>query len=472
MGESTQEPTPPPRPPWLEHVHRIKGWVVAVAGVGAVLSGLVGYYTTYRTVASGTPAPRQAARPTAGPLSILVLPFANQTGDAQKAYVADALTATVTTDLSRLSEAYVVPTATALAFRDRSLTVQQVGAEAGVRFVLQGNVLSAGQKVRLAAQLSDTHSGALVWSDTVDGDVTDLFALQDRITTGIGNSVRREMLVRAARESEMRKSSPAVADLTLRARALMLKPRSVENYAAIEALLRQALALEPDNLSIMASLAATLATAADNFGRAMGDGPREAKFAEARQMAVKGIASDPERGANHAVLAMYSRAHQDHAGALRAGQRNLALSPKSPQAHNLLAAILNDTREDPRAALDLCNEGIALDPLHASEWLFANQGWAYLQLGDYEQAISAFNRSLEQNPAIANTRIALVLAHSLKGDDAKARALAADVLRDVPALTSERLLRSRFMTVGTPQPSKDDFDSKLLAAWRRAGLPG
>ena len=99
----------------FERVKHLKGPIVAVAAVGAVLSGLAGYWTTYRTVTGAPIATPVVAKTRAGALSIMVLPFANQTGDAQKTYVADALTTTVTADLSRLTDAYVVPTATAMA---------------------------------------------------------------------------------------------------------------------------------------------------------------------------------------------------------------------------------------------------------------------------------------------------------------------------------------------------------------------
>ena len=441
-------------------------WAALIVGAAVAIFGIKGVYEQQRT--ERVPPRQAAARPTAGPLSILVLPFANQTGDVQKAYVADALTATVTTDLARLTDAYVIPTTTALTFRDRNLTVQQVGAEAGVRFVLQGSVLSTGQSVRLTAQLADTLSGAVVWNDTVDGDVTDLFALQDKVTTGIGKRIQREMVVRAARDSETRKSTPAAADLVLRARALSLKPRSMENFAQIEALLRQALTLEPDDQALMAGLAGTLATSANNFGGAMGKELSEKKYADARELALKGIAVDPDRSANHATLSMYAFAHDDYLSAVQSAERNLALNAKSPQAHNLLASILV-TGDDPRQALEICNKAVALDPLHVSELIWVNQGRAYMRLGEYDKAIEALNKSLVRNPSLVFTRTNLVLAHALKGDDVQARALAADLLRDNPGV-KVAALRGR-MGRTTPQSYKDFVETQLVPAWLKAGLP-
>ncbi len=122
---------------WLGKFKHVKGVIVAIAGGGAVLSGLVGYWTTYQKVKEIAPASAvAAAQASRSALSILVLPIANQTGDAQKAYIADALTTSITSDLSRIRDAFIIPTATALTYKDKALSVQQVGKDAGVRFVL------------------------------------------------------------------------------------------------------------------------------------------------------------------------------------------------------------------------------------------------------------------------------------------------------------------------------------------------
>ncbi len=243
------------KPDWTDRLGKIinrltRFWGVlgAMAGVGAVLSGMLGYWTIYHTVISGptatsAPGPRMAAPA----LSIVVLPFANQTGDPQKGYIADALTTSISADLSRIREAFVIPAATAFIYRDKPVSVQEVGRDVGVRFVLNGSVLSSGEQVRINAQLSDAQSGAQLWSETFDGALGNLFALQDQVTNRIGNSIGREMVIVAARESETRKSSPKATDLMLRAAALRLKPQSLKNWQQIEELYRQVLALEPNN---------------------------------------------------------------------------------------------------------------------------------------------------------------------------------------------------------------------------------
>jgi len=247
---------------------RFRGPIVAIAAFGAVLSGLLGYWRAYETVQTVV-VPKSApavVTADAGPLSIVVLPFTNLTGDPNQAYVADGLTASLTSDLSRIRDAFIVDAKTAFAYKDKPLTAQQVGKDLGVHFVLQGSVQRNGTKIRINAHLADANSNALLWSDTFESDQSDLFALQDQVTARIANSIGREIVIVAARESENRKTSPKAADLMLRARALDLKPRSLKNLQQMEDLYRQALALEPNNVSAMVGLAYCLVIQSNNYG--------------------------------------------------------------------------------------------------------------------------------------------------------------------------------------------------------------
>jgi adenylate cyclase len=175
---------------FLGQLKRFRGPIAAIAGIGAIFSGLVGYWTGYENIHKAvvpTSAPA-AVTADAGPLSIVVLPFTNLTGDPNQAYVADGLTASVTADLSRIRDAFIVDAVTAFAYKDKALTAQQVGKDLGVHFVLQGSVQRSGTKIRINAHLADATSNALLWSDTFEGDQSDLFALQDQVTARIATA--------------------------------------------------------------------------------------------------------------------------------------------------------------------------------------------------------------------------------------------------------------------------------------------
>ena len=189
-----------------------KGYKTALVTISAIaIIALGAYYVLQIKSPSTTTAASANGTSTAftiNPLSIMVMPFANQTGDKEKAYIADALTSSITGDLTRIRDAFIVPAATAFSLQGKTLTIPQLGKEAAVRFVLTGNVTGNTEKIRISAVLSDSQTGAQLWTETFDGSATDLFALQDQVTTRIGNSIGSQMVIVAARESEKRASKP------------------------------------------------------------------------------------------------------------------------------------------------------------------------------------------------------------------------------------------------------------------------
>src|SRR5215472_6052561 len=136
-------------------VRRIAGILAGVAGVGAVLGGLAGYWTTYRTLRSEFHAPAEPDVPD-GRLSIIVLPFANLSGDASQDYFADGVTDSLTTDLSQaLPGSFVVARDTAFTYKRQAVDVRQIRRELDVRYVLEGSVLPDREQVRVNARLVD-----------------------------------------------------------------------------------------------------------------------------------------------------------------------------------------------------------------------------------------------------------------------------------------------------------------------------
>lgn len=235
------------------------------------------------------PSLQTTALPTdAGPLSIVVLPLANLTGSPEQSYVADGISASITADLSRIRDVFVVSSSTAMAYRDKALTVQQVGRELGVRFVLQGNVQRREASIRVNVQLADAGNNSQLWSETFDGDATDLFALQDEVTTRIGNSLGRELVIRAARESERQRTTPTVANLLLKARALNLQPQSFAILEQMEGHCRAALRQDPSNVESTAILAASLAQQVVNFPKEFDPSLRQTKTDESHALAING----------------------------------------------------------------------------------------------------------------------------------------------------------------------------------------
>ena len=450
----------------LRKLDRLKGVAVAIAGLGAVLSGLVGYWTTYQAArvavapisANATPAP-------AGALSILVLPLTNQTGDPQKDYLTEALTNSITSDLLRIRDGFVVPASSAAAYRNQSVTVQQVGKAAGVRFVLQGSVLSGGDTIRVSLQLADAQSGVQLWSDSTEGAVDNLFALQDQVTTRFGNSIGREMVIAAARDSEARKDRPSVPDLMLRARALGLKPQSQQINQQLEDLYRQVLALEPDNARAMVGLATAIGSHLGNFGSAMAVELREQLYLQGRDLVLKAKELDPDNPGVYAVLLMYTPS--DDLVAYRAAAENwLSHDTKNPNAYVAFALSFLLAAE-PARAIELLNRAINLDARHPGAFILMNMGRAHFMQGNNAAAIGWYQKALQANPLYAHAHAYLAMAFALDGQDDKARAAVEELHRVDPEY--------KFFAITTLSPSsppafKEYWDKMLLPAARKAGL--
>lgn len=226
---------------------------------GAVLCGLAGYLNTWRAIRSPAAATASAASqpfPTATPLSMLLRPLANLTGDAGNAYLADGLTTAITGDLARIQDAMAVPAVIASALQREPLDVQQPGRRAQVRFVMQGSVALDGERTRVTVQLSDARTGFQLWSRAFESTRIDPSSMLDEITARIRASVAPPVVLAAARTRAIR---PQAVDLLLRLRALELRRQTAAGLRQRESLARELLDLAPDRLAARAALANSLA---------------------------------------------------------------------------------------------------------------------------------------------------------------------------------------------------------------------
>ncbi len=461
----SSEPGPadvPRRRTWPDRLRALRGPVAAVAGAGAILSGLVGYWTTWRTVRQ-VAAPAAAAAPMPSALSIMVLPFKLLGADASQAYVADGLTSGITQDLGRIRDAFVLPATTAYAYRDKSLTLPALAQDAGVRFVLTGEVQQQGQSLRVRAQLSDGTSGRQLWSERFEGDLTNLFQLQDQITARIANSAERQMLVVAAAESQRRRSTPEAVDLALRARALGLRPVSLASSLELEEAARKWLAADPQSPVAVTQLGAVLSVRSINFRSELSEAQASALRLEAAALADRAMALD----ANDALaLTLKARALRvtDPEAALRLLERAIDRDPKLRMAYNDLGLLLSF--QDPASALQILQQGLALDPKNPGVFE-VNIGTSLLFLGRWEEALAWGDRCAATNPQWAYCPELIAVASAMLGRSDRARAAAADVLRLSPGyrLTLEWASAQR-----AAPPVRERIES-FIPALRALGLP-
>ena len=146
--------------------------------------------------------PRTNMRTPVRELSVAVIPFVNISGDAEQEYFADGITEDLITDLSKVSELFVVGRNSVFAYKDKATNLIQIAHELGVRYLLEGSVRKAGQKVRITAQFIDGNTGGHIWAERYDRDLTDIFALQDEITKTIVEQLQLTLGANETREIE------------------------------------------------------------------------------------------------------------------------------------------------------------------------------------------------------------------------------------------------------------------------------
>lgn len=405
------------------------------------------------------------------PLSLVVLPFANLTGRPDQEYIAHGLTSTVTSDLTRLRDAYIVDAATAFSYKGKSLTAGQLNRELGVRFVLYGNVQSSGEKIRIQLQLSDAVTGAQLWSEIFEGSLSDLFALQDSITGRVGNTLAREMIVAAARTSQRQTSGSQAADLVLRARALEVQFRALPTHETVQqvaVVYRQVLELEPDHVSAMVGLSSSLVSEAIEYSYRLDEATRRRRFKEAYDLAMRVRALDPANPHVYRVIAMYASSQGDFPGARRALEEWVVASPRLGGAHNSLAiSFLNGG--EPKRAIESLKRAMELTPKPGAWPHQMNMGRAYFMLGDYDTALTWLSRAQQGTGAPPRIlMLYLAMTYAEKGDESNARAMTEQLLRHSPNFKA-----SRFESPGpaTPPAYKEWFETKFLASARKAGIP-
>lgn len=338
-----------------------------------------------------------------------------------------------------------------------------------MRYALQGNVQRSGEKIRINAQLADTSSGGQLWAETFDGDRSDLFALQDRITSRIANSIGREIVVLAARESEARKTEPKAGDLLLRAVALTTKTRGLENLQQQEKLFREILVLDPNSVDAMAQLAICLLNQRRVYINVLGPQVAEEKVKEGYNIALKANELDPANALTYEALGMYFTFRRDLAQAIAAFQKGIALNRNHMHFYDGLARASIISGE-PKRAIEYAEQALSLDPRGpqiTTSMIFLGVGHFFL--GHDDLAIEWLEKARAENPKNPNVLSHLAVAYAKKGDLAKSKATAAELFRIAPNFKLSNL--GFYPVASSPEAYKKLWREVYMPAANKAGLP-
>lgn len=328
--------------------------------------------------------------------SIAVLPFTNLSGEPQQDYFADGIVEDIISGLTRLHWLFVIARDSSFTFKNKTIDVKQVGRELGVRYLLEGSMRKAGERVRIASQLIDAVTGTHIWADHFDGALSDIFDLQDQITAKVVGAIEPK-LRHAEIERARRKPTASVDayDLFLRAVALNNTRRQEDNKEALR-LLHHAIEIDPQYAAAyaLASYCYLRQKSQGFVSRAdhhvLSEGMRMARLAAEYGQ------DDPE------ALWMAGVTMSILAGEVEDGlaliDRSLALNPNSANAlmaSGLVRALIRET-DSAIVPLQRSRQLSPLDPIaYGTSLGFA---WAHFMAGHYQQASAACDRTLREAP--------------------------------------------------------------------------
>jgi TolB-like protein len=379
-------------------------------------------YRVRDTSAMSLQAPAQTALPLPEKPSLAVLPFQNMTGDAEQEYFVDGMVEEITTAISRLPWLFVIARNSSFTYKGKAVDVKQVARELGVRYVLEGSVRKAGNRVRITGQLIDTPTGSHIWADRFDGALDDIFELQDQVASSVVGAIepklRQSEIERAVRKPT---ESLDAYDLYLRALAVVhnLTPEGVTQAAR---LCRQAFALDP-NYAPAAGLAAWCRTVQKLQGWIVPSGAEYAEGIELARRAIEVGSNDPDTLWMAAHTLAYLGA-ENAAGATLV-DRALVLNPNCAQAWGIKGLIAS-WRGDAGTAIEALERAMRLSPLDPRNFHHRFEiGLTLLGARRYEEAWNWVEQALHEQPRFAAAvRVKLSLCGHLNRAEEARRCLA------------------------------------------------
>ena len=421
----------------------------------------------YAAVRDGFRSATQIGRSREGPLSpprlsIVVLPFANLSGDPEQDYFVDGVTESLTTDLSRISGSFVIGRHTAFTFKGKAVDLKQIGRELNVRYVLEGSVQRSGNRLRVNVQLIDAETGNHLWAERFDKPATDLFDMQDEIVARLANTLDAQLIAAEARRAE-RSLHPNSMDLFFQGRACWNKGFAPEYMTQARDFFERSLALDPNNIDAMVFVAAVHIVVGAGFQT----DDRAAHLAVAETTLTKALSHAPNHAFAHLALGVVQSTTNRVAQGVAEYERALALDRNLADAH----ALIGEARTYMGRAAETeahINEAFRLSPrdIFAFNWLLLI-GYAKLQLNADAEAVCCFRRSIEANRNYPVTHFALAAALVLLGSLDEARAAAKAGL----ALDQSFTIRRYRNGAPSVNPTYLASQERVYEGMRMAGVP-
>jgi TolB-like protein/Tfp pilus assembly protein PilF len=395
-------------------------------------------------------------------LSIVVLPFANLSGDPEQDYFVDGVTEILTADLSRIRGSFVIARNTAFTFKGKAVDVKQVGRELNVRYVLEGSVQRGGNRLRVNAQLIDAETGNHLWAERFEKPAADLFDMQDEVVSRLANTLDAQLITAEARRAE-NSLRPNSMDLFFQGKACWNKGLTLEYMAQAHDFFERALTLDPDNIE------ALVGTAQVNnaLGAGLFTNDRVARLGAAEAALIKALSIAPNHALAHLILGIVQIFTNRAVQGIAECERALTLDRNNASAHAFIGiakCALGHAEETEAYIL----EALRISPrdIFAYQWMtFA--GAAKLLLQSDADAVAWLRRGIEVNRNFPTGHfiLAAALAQSGSLDEARATALAG------AALNPDFTIRTYRTNAISDNPTYLAGRERILEGMRMAGVP-
>jgi TolB-like protein len=412
--------------------------LVASAAVGLVCTVIAVGFWQHRT--SPPIAPQLVAAATTAPLplpdkpSIAVLPFTNIGGDAKQERLADGITEDLITDLSRYRSLFVIARNSVMTYKGKAVSVQQVGRELGVRFVMEGSIQTNGDRVRVTVQLIDAATDTHVWSDRYDRALNDIFEVQNEVTQKIAGTLGGITgTLAAADAASIRRKPPAnltAYDYYIEGQELHYKIKK-DDVAKAEVLLKKAVELDPQFARAYYGLGNVYNTQA---WWGWGDADATALFERSRDLLLKAIALDPNDALTYALLSVVYAGLNDWDRCVAMIGKALELNPNDPDVLFHVAINLPFVGRAKEGA-EMMDRAFRLNPRYPPFYNDAVD--PYYATGQFRQVITMVRRTVGDTSIWSHA--VLVMSYAQLGRQTDAEAAKAELLRRYPDFSWERL---------------------------------
>jgi adenylate cyclase len=439
-------------------------WSAIAAGIVVlvvVTAGTAWYFYSWR--ASGPTEEEQTSElPLPDRPSVAVLPFDNLSDNPEEEYFADGLTDDLITDLSKISGLFIIARNSAFAYKDKAIEAPNVARELGVRYVLEGSVRRAGERVRINAQLIDGTTGGHVWAERYERDYADIFAVQDQVIGEIVGALSVQLT--EAEQTQVHRlptRNLEAYDYYLRAEQALHRPAGEIGLVRALELYQKAISLDGEFADAHAGHArAALILWMYTYDVILpGTVARQTLY----EAAGRALALNPELPRARAVLAEAQSVDGEHEAAIESARLAVAFGPSDAEAHATLASVLAYAGQ-PEQAVEAAETALRLNPKPPASVLLT-AGLALLLDEQYDRAIEALEQARDLAPALNEPVQFLATAYGLAGRPEQAKQAVEVFLQRVPSASVQ------FARVMYAHHRRSEDLARRLEGLRKAGLP-